>query len=248
MTYYSTEQFIHLTHEISKGILADIRKEHPGQNTETYITTITKHNGVVFDYRDNDLIGMELNDDKPIVYKTTYQSGKHICNRVNIIFDVKNVMCRYNPILVLEENDLEFTSYEDYLKFFTEAYHETVKEHCGRIIIQTLIEGTRISVPAFLMDKLRKSGYVGDIGEYSLDHLEGYQGLPTEVKKKFNEWLGAFTVIPSNVGALRFPGYVEITLDLEHLLKENCQTDQWDDKIQNVLKTESIDLSVTSDE
>ena len=218
-----------------------------------YFSVITKFNGKEFNYRDKDLIGLELGDEKPVVYKTTHRSGNFIFNHVNIIFDVKKTMYQSAPILVLKRDNFEFTSYEDFLKFYTETYRNAVKDYKGKVTIQTTIQDTRFNVPTFLMDKLTKAGIVNDLtksgfGKSSLSNLEDYQELPSAIKEKIDGWLGTFTAHPWNVGASRFLGNVEITLELEHLLKENCQTDEWDDKIQNVLKTEPIDLSVTSDE
>lgn len=253
MTYYTAEQFVQLTNEIVEGIYTDLQVQDPGWYTETYIFIITKHKGEEFNYRDNELVGLEIGDEKPVVYKTTHRSGNFTFNHVNVIFDVKNTVYQSKPILEFNRDNFEFTSYEDFLKFYTEVYRDAVKDYKGKVTIQTTIQGTRFNVPSFLMDKLTKAGMVNDLtksgfGKSSLSNLEDYQEVPSAIKEKIDGWLGTFTAHPWNVNASRFLGNVEITKELEHLLKENCQTDKWDDKIQNVLKTEPIDLSVTSDE
>ena len=253
MTYYTAEQFVKLTGEITEGIYTDLKAEHPDNYTETYIFVITKHHGEEFNYRDDDLVGLELGDEKPIIYKTTHRTGNFIFNHVNIIFDVKNVVYHSKPILVLKRDNFEFTSYEDFLKFFTEAYRDSVKDYKGKVIIQTTIAGTRFNVPTYLMDKMTKADVVKNFAEFNfgksyLFNLEDYQEVSPAVKEKIDSWLGTFSAHPWNVSASRFLGNVEITLELEHLLKENCQTDEWEDKIQDALKIEPIDLSVTDDE
>lgn len=243
MVYYTKEQFIFLTDEIADKIYNDLKAtEKPSEFTESYIFILTRYNGELINFRTSDLVGLELNDEKPTVYKTSFQNGKLIFNHVEVIFDISRPIYHSSQLLVLEKDNVEFHSYEEFLGYFTKIYLSAAVDYYGKVNIQTCIKGTRLDLSTYLVSELNKMGY-RDIGRNSYWDLDNYCKLPDEIKKKSDALLGTFTVQSKDVIASKYLGNVEIKLELGDILKENCQTDRWDEQIQSALKLGKIDLS-----